>query len=138
MRQVHIHTDLKWSSKKQSGLEMPQLAAEWPRHPLRDQLGQHGATEGLSGYDQASQEPVGASQGHSVPLRTTSGQYEYVLVYSRTPYCFPNISAPQNRTKLVLYSKFIYVSQFSEEKNGLKICSLVPEILNKQTFERFF
>ena len=75
MRQVHIHTDLKWSSKKQSGLEMPQLAAEWPRHPLRDQLGQHGATEGLSGYDQASQEPVGASQGHSVPLRTTSGQF---------------------------------------------------------------
>ena len=54
MRQVHIHTDLKWSSKKQSGLEMPQLAAEWPRHPLRDQLGQHGATEGLSGYDQAA------------------------------------------------------------------------------------
>ena len=94
MRQVHIHTDLKWSSKKQSGLEMPQLAAEWPRHPLRDQLGQHGATEGLSGYDQASQEPVGASQGHSIAVRTTSGQYEYVLIYSGTPFCFANISAP--------------------------------------------
>ena len=51
---------------------------------------------------------------------------------------FHDISAPQNRTKLVLYSKFTYVSQFSEEKNGLEICSFVPEIFNKQTFERFF
>ena len=100
MRQVHIHTDLKWSSEKQSGLEMPQLAAEWPRHPLRDQLGQHGATEGLSGYDQASQEPVGASQGHSVPLRTTSGQYEYVLVSFRNPVLFCKYLSPLKSHKI--------------------------------------
>ena len=42
-RQVHIHTDLKWSSQHQSGFEMPRLAIEWPGHPLRDQLGQLGA-----------------------------------------------------------------------------------------------
>ena len=81
-RQVYVHTDLKWSLQQQIGLEMPQLVAEWPGHPSRDQLGQHGATEGLSGYDQASQEPVWASQGHSCALRTTSDLYEYVPVYS--------------------------------------------------------
>ena len=33
---------------------------------------------------------------------------------------------------------FLYVSQFSEEKIGLEICSLVLELLNKQTFLPFF
>ena len=138
MRQVHIPTDLKWSSKKQSGLEMPQLAAEWPRHPLRDQLGQLGASEGLSGHDLAGQGPVESSQDHSGAMKTTSSQYEYVLVYSGTWFCFANISAPKISTKMVLYSKFTYGSQFSEEKNGLEICLLVLEIFNKQTFLPFF
>ena len=40
--------------------------------------------------------------------------------------------------KLVLYSKFRYGSQFSEEKNSLEICSLVLEILSKKTFLPFF
>ena len=91
---VHINTGLRWSSQHQSGFEMPRLAPEWPGHPLRDQLGQLGDPEGLSGYDQASQRPVGASTGHSGVVRTTSGQYEYELVYFRTPFCFANISAP--------------------------------------------
>ena len=117
MRQVHIHTDLKWSSKKQSGLEMPQLAAEWPRHPLRDQLGQHGATEGLSGYDQASQEPVGASQGHSVPLRTTSGQYEYVLVSFQNPGLFCKYLSPLKSHKIgSVFKIYIWISVFREKK----------------------
>ena len=55
-KQVHIYTDLKWSSLPQSRLEMSRLAAEWPRHPLRDPLGQLGAPEGLLGYDKAGQE----------------------------------------------------------------------------------
>ena len=46
-RQVHIHTDLKWSSQHQSGFEMPRLEIEWPGHPLRDPLGQLGGPEGL-------------------------------------------------------------------------------------------
>ena len=29
-RQVHIHTDLKWSSQPQSGLGRPRQAREWP------------------------------------------------------------------------------------------------------------
>ena len=49
-----------------------------------------------------------------------------------TPLCM--FLSPSYR---VLYLKFTYGSQFSEEKNDLEICSLVPEILNKQTFERF-
>ena len=39
--------------------------------------------------------------------------------------------SPQYHTELVLCSKFSYGSQFSEEKNGLEISFLVPEILNK-------
>ena len=73
---------------------MPRLAPEWPLHTLRDHLGQLGAPEGVSGYDQASQEPVRASQGLSCAVRTTSGQYEYVLVYAGNLFCFANISAP--------------------------------------------
>ena len=92
--QVHIHTGLRWSSQHQSGFEMPRLAPELPGHPLRDQLGQLGAPEGLSGYDRGSQEPVGSSQGHSGAVRTTSGQYEYEPVFSLIPFCFANISAP--------------------------------------------
>ena len=138
MRQVHIHTDLKWSSKKQSGLEMPQLAAEWPRHPLRDQLGQHGATEGLSGYDQASQEPVGASQGHSVPLRTTSGQYEYVLVSFQNPVLFCKYLSPLKSHKIgSVFKIYIYISVFRRKK-WFRIPFLVPEICNKYKRSIFF
>ena len=72
-RQVHIRTDLKWSSQPQSGLGMPRQVREWAGHPLRDQLGQLGAPEGHSGYDWASQEPVGSSQDHFGSVRTTSG-----------------------------------------------------------------
>ena len=34
-RQVHINNDLKWSLQHQSSLEMPKLAPDWPRQPLR-------------------------------------------------------------------------------------------------------
>ena len=90
MRQVHIHTDLKWSSKEQSGLEMPRLAPGWPGHTLRGPQWPHVAPTGLSRGVRAIQRPVGASQGHSVAVRTTLGQYEYVLVYSGTLICFLN------------------------------------------------
>ena len=39
---------------------------------------------------------------------------------------------------MVLYSKFTYGSQLSEEKNGLEIRFLVPEILNKYKRSIFF
>ena len=39
---------------------------------------------------------------------------------------------------MVLYSKFTYGSQFSEEENGLEIRFLVPEILSKYKRSIFF
>ena len=39
---------------------------------------------------------------------------------------------------MVLYSKFTYGSQFSEEKNGLEIRFLVPEIVSKYKRSIFF
>ena len=80
-RQVHIHTDLKWSSLKQSGLEMTQLAPDWPGYTLRGPHGPKVARPGFSGCVRATQGPVEASKGHSDTVRTISGQYEYVLVH---------------------------------------------------------
>ena len=59
-------------------------------------------------YDQASRESVGASQGHSDTVRTTSGHYEYKLVYFGTAFCFTNISAPLYRKEMILYSEVTY------------------------------
>ena len=92
-RQEHIHTDLKWSSQHQSGLEMTQLAPDCPGHTLRGPQGPQVNPTGLSGGVWATQGPVCASQSHSDALRTTSGQYEYVLFYFGTQFCFANISA---------------------------------------------
>ena len=105
---------------------------------MRDQFGQVWAPWGLSWYDLASQQSVGASQGHSGTVRTTSDQYEYNLVYFETAFCFTNISAPYYRTEMVLYSEFTYGYQFSEETNGLEIRFLIPEILNKYKRSIFF
>ena len=46
--------------------------------------------------------------------------------------------SPQYHTELVLYSKLSYGSQFSEEKNGVEICFLVPKIINKYKSPIFF
>ena len=73
------------------------------------------------GAIRASLGPVGLAGakllGFEVPMR----QFECEWICSRTAFCFANISPPFNRTKRVLYSKFAYGSQFSGEKNNLKI-----------------
>ena len=86
---IFIHT---WSSPHSTrvALRWP----NWPSHILRGPQGPLVAPIGLSGGVQATHGPVGASQAHSEPVRTTSGQYEYVLVYSGTQLCFANILAP--------------------------------------------
>ena len=61
----------------------------------------------------------------------TMRQYKYELICFRIAFCFVNISAPKYLTEMVLYSKFAYGSQFSGEKNDLKIRYLVDEILSK-------
>ena len=90
--QVDIHTDRKWSSQHQSCLERTQLPPDWPGLTLRGPQGPQVAPTGLSGSVRATQEPVGASQGHFEAVRTTSGQYAYVLVYFGTLFCLENIS----------------------------------------------
>ena len=35
------------------------------------------------------------------------------ILESKISFCFANISDPNNRTEIVLYSKFVYGSQFS-------------------------
>ena len=84
------------------------------------------------GAIRASLGPVGLAGakllGFEVPMR----QFECEWICSRTAFCFANISPPFNRTKKVLYSKFAYGSQFSEEKKHLKIGYLVTEIFRKK------
>ena len=65
IRQVYIHTDLKWSSQYQNGLEMPQLTADWPGHTLRGPKGPKVAKTGLSRViwtNQADMEKVASMQ----------------------------------------------------------------------------
>ena len=54
-KQVHIHSDLKWSSQHQSGLEMPWLDPYWPGRThnwsLRGCTGHSVATRGISRPD---------------------------------------------------------------------------------------
>ena len=69
------------------------LAPDWPGHIPRHPQGPQVAPNGLSGCVGATQGPVGAFQGHSSAVRTISGQYEYLLFYSGTSFCFANISA---------------------------------------------
>ena len=65
-------------------------------------------------------------------------QHEYEMICFRTAFCFVNISPPEYRTEMVLYSKFVYGSQFLGEKNDLKIRYLVAEILSKLGGAFFF
>ena len=58
-------------------------------------------------------------------------QYEYEMINFKIRFCFFNISAPRHRSKMFEYSTRAYGSQFSGEKNGLKIRYLVAEILSK-------
>ena len=86
-------------------------------------------------------------RGHSEVSLVAQGDYEAVLtptdkhkneyICFKTPFCFVNISAPLNCTEMVLYSKFAYGSQFSGEKNYLKILQLVYEILGKNPVSFF-
>ena len=86
---------------------------------------------------------IGPVKSPSVHLKTTlvmCGQLKFsvnMYLSTTTTFCFVNFSVHENSTKLVLYSKFTYESQFSE-KSSLEICLLVLEILNKQTFFPFF
>ena len=65
---------------------------------------------------------IGPVKSPSVHLKTTlvmCGQLKFsvnMYLSTTTTFCFVNFSVHENSTKLVLYSKFTYESQFSEKK----------------------
>ena len=79
----------------------------------------------------------GGCQGHSrvslafwgpyVAVRTTT----VIFICFKSHIFFANFSTPYKHTEKVLYSNFAYGSQFSGEKNYLKIQYLVAEILSE-------
>ena len=71
---------------------MTRLAPDWPGHTMKGPQGPQVAPTGLSGGVWVTQGPVRASQGHSEAVRSTLGQYECVVVYSRTWFSDTNIS----------------------------------------------
>ena len=63
--------------------------------------------------------PVKSPSGHLKTTLVMCGQLQVSMnmyLSTTTTFCFVNFSAPENSTKLVLYSKFTYGSQFSEKK----------------------
>ena len=75
--------------------------------------------------------PFGGALRKFWGFEATMRHHDNELICSRTAFCFINILGPYDRTEMVLYSKFAYGSQFSGEKNNLKIRYLVGEIFAK-------
>ena len=82
-----------------------------------------------------------SSQGISRPLWCCEDHFRSVWIcicLFRTPVLFCKYLSPLRLHKIgSVFKIYIWISVF-RKKNGLEICSLVPEILDKQTFWRFF
>ena len=52
-RQVHIHTDQKWSTQYKNGFEMPQLTSDWPGDTLKGLKGPKLVSQGWPGPDRS-------------------------------------------------------------------------------------
>ena len=103
------------------------IQSVWVTRPSRSDLGAIRACLG----------PVCRAWHKFCSFKASMRQYKYELICFRTTFCFANFSAPFNRTKMVLYSKCVYGSQFSGEENDLKIRSLVAEISIKNPVSFF-
>ena len=103
------------------------IQSVWVTRPSRSDLGAIRACLG----------PVCRAWHKFCSFKASMRQYKYELICFRTTFCFANFSAPFNRTKMVLYSKCVYGSQFSGEENDLKIRSLVAKILSKNLVSFF-
>ena len=82
--------------------------------------------------------PVGGDWRQFCVFEATMRQYEHELICFRTAFRFVNISSPWYCTEMVLYSIFLYGSQFSGEKSHMKILYLVPEIISKNRVSFFW
>ena len=65
--------------------------------------------------------------GFEAPMR----QYKFELTCFRSTFCFINILASKYRRKMVLYSKYVYGSQFKGEKKT--VCNFVLWFLKYET-----
>ena len=123
-----------WSKLKLFDLELPQILKTieiklvitsiqlvWVTRPTRSHLGAIRACFG----------PVCGAWRKICCFKAPMRQYEYEMINFKIRFCFFNISAPRHRSKMFEYSTRAYGSQFSGEKNGLKIRYLVAEILSK-------
>ena len=86
------------------------IQSVWVTRPTRSHLKATGARLG----------PIGGAWRKFCGFEATMRQCGFELTCFRTTFCFINISAPWYRTEMVLYSKFAYGSQFSEEKKQFK------------------
>ena len=122
-RDKQVHLLMTWS-----GSHSTRVFLRGPSWPLTDQISNLDilrCPKLAQSVIRVSWGPVVASQGQSGSIKTTLSKYEYELVYFGTPFCFVNISAPEYRAEMVLYSKFAYGSQFSGEKNSLQVMPIL-------------
>ena len=73
---------------------MAELGSDWPDLTLRGHEMHQFTPNRFSGGIQVNWRQLGALQGQFHPDKTTLNQYEYKLVYFRTPFYFANISVP--------------------------------------------
>ena len=100
----------------------------WVTRPTRSHLGAIWAHLG----------PVGGTWHKFCGFKVTLRQYKYEFICFRTAFCFVNISAPEYRTEIVLYSKFAYGSHFSGEKTIWKSNAWLPRYLQNKHWTIFF
>ena len=95
--------------------------------------------------------PLRASQGMIRSVRVELGHLKAILVLWGTLQVSMNMNLSISEPNFVLQISqspniaqkwfcipYIWILVFRRKKNDLEICSLIPEILNKQAFERFF
>ena len=87
--QGHIWNDLKWSYHCQIGLKIPYWPLIGPDNPWETRLDYFAHLRPFQGMNRpvSMSRPFWCWEDHF-------SQYEYEFVYFGTPFCFPNISAP--------------------------------------------
>ena len=111
-----------------------QTGANWPEYPLRSGLFTSwplSVRSGQSGPSGAITKPLWCCEDHFRSVRKW-------LVCVGTTFCFANISAPWICTEMVLYSCFIYGSQFSEEKMVWKSISQLLKYVKSNQIKKLY
>ena len=119
-RQVHIYTDLKWSSQYQSGLEMTWLAPDWlltapviPWEALRGPSCPNWSLRGCPGHS-------GASRGISKPLWCCEDHFRPVWICTClfwNPFLFCKYLSFLKKHKIgSVFKIYMWISAFRRKK----------------------